>query len=625
MTAAAFRRLPITLVVAGPVISRSSAEPAFGLDASQLRTGDCPVLPGAQIRGLLREVFARAEATGSPAVNSGWIATWFGAPSADHRRSDESSSAAYEPKAGRLVFEDFFAPPSGRADGRITRIRVDPATGAVEEGMLHSVEALWNWGEEVWFAGGLLIDGDASDTEIASLKRRLDWGFKLIPAVGAHRTAGFGRLLRVEIDSAEATANDAPADLNGLVGAAGTSIALHPKAPFLVNAEGFGGNFFAGAAEIPGAVLKALAARKLRALGRYGEYEALLSRLIFRHARPEPDDGRRRPRPRAIPQSLFAVFEDKKVEAVGDDLLGGAGEFLEWPIAFQGDWKGGDLSASPADAGEPVSIRDAYGWTEPPRRIARTRTAASEEGVAEDQQLFSHAAVDPNGYVWRAEILLPDPVEDRNEAAALLALLEGEMLGLGKSKVRVAWSAEPLEVAHADPVEPISRADGKATWRLVLETPALLQSQATIDGAMRASDPRKRMILIYGDYFQGVLAEWARKNGQDAPAKGAVEVQFRATQRLAGGYIALRYPPHDGGYVPWLLTEAGSTFHVTTPEAFDGFFAAVARTGLPLPADLGDSRRDWRGCPWVPENGWGEARVRRSDPWADGRIVGTSA
>lgn len=80
-------------------------------------------------------------------------------------------------------------------------------------------------------------------------------------------------------------------------------------------------------------------------------------------------------------------------------------------------------------------------------------------------------------------------------------------------------------------------------------------------------------------------------------------VDFCASQRLAGGYLATRYRAYGKAYYPFVLTNSGSVF-LLEGEGLQAKLADLALTGLPVPELNGRAPR-WETCPYVPENGYG--------------------
>ena len=592
--------LPLALRVEGPVISQDPAAPVFGLDTAILMDGGQAVLPGSQIKGLLREVFAAAIEQKAPGLCDAWLTEWFGeeASRVDH--------AEFSPRTGRLFISDLTATPPC-TDRTITRVPIDHERGAAAEGMLQVIQAPWSYGEIACFAGEVRVMGAADVQTLDQLKSSLDWAFQLIPAVGALKTAGFGRLRETRtgnwapLDSSRSNADERPADANAIASAGGVDFVLHPKEPFIAWPDSFGSNFFAGASTIPGQVLKAVAARWLQDRGLLADKddEDALAGLVFRHAHPVQEDAHTSTRPAAIPLSVYLVLEDNRAEAIGD-ALDDPSSFDTYrdgyTAAFQPDWKQ-----------VPKCLATAYGRGILPGRITRTRTAINASGAADDERLFTQAAVDPRGFVWHAQTFIPDgiAVNVAQRMASLLASLNGTSLGLGKSKAPLTWSAQPLKEEN----RPVARKRG-GTWRVVLQTPACLHGPAETRSS--DMDPVAALREDYTAYWKSVLG-------------GAVRlVDFMVRQRLAGGYLARRYPiASKVGFEPYLLTEPGSIFVLKPKNEADGQtiqekLDRIAVAGLPLSNLWPDGQRDWRTHPFLPEAGWGEVRISGEEPLKPG-------
>ena len=602
--------LGLTLRVEGPVISQDSASPVFGFDAVMLKDGCKAVLPGTQIKGLLREIFELAIEQEAPGLDQAWLSEWFGTGSGAMDGSEEQS---YEPKTGRLLIADLTADPA-QLDEAITRVALDHKRGSVKEGMLQSIETPWGYGDVAKFIGEARVRGAVDAATLALLKTRLEWAFKLIPAVGAFKTAGFGRLLGAETGEwatlfRPPDADDTPSGTGGTDGspatvsacdildAGGADFDLHPKESFVVWPVSFGGNFFAGDTVIPGQVLKAVAARWLSDRGLLAGKEVALASLVFRHARPIPEGAPKTPPPVTKPLSTYHGVKDDGVTS-GDDEECLTGDVLddeclfnyasgEYAMAFQPDWKG-----VPAE----------YGHEERLGRVARTRTAIGAGGVAEDERLFTHVAVDPKGFVWRVSVLIPPGTDPKVAAtmAELLANLNGSSLGLGKTKVPLTWSPTPL-----GPRPHVPRPK-EGNWRVVLQTPACLHGPARTRSTKK--DPITALREDYTTYWKSVLG------------KGARLVDFMAQQRLAGGYLARRYPVAPCvGFEPYLLTQPGSIFVIAASEdrhesEIEEKLKEVAIAGLPLSGCWPRNQRSWKTHPFLPEAGWGEIRINEPMP-----------
>ncbi len=314
--------LELCVKVRGPALSQATGVPQFGIDCSQARVRDKFVLPGTHVKGHLRHVFEQARAAGVPNIDGEWIARWLGAPSG---RADESdaNAFAFQRKDGLLSVGDLSTNVSN--GGTVTRIAIDKERGSVRQGMMQIVEAPWSCGETAVFAGRIRLRGSTTAGERADLRQSLIWALQLIPAVGAFKSAGFGRVEEATLGETwrELRASTGTVDTDAIASAGGADVWLEPAEPFLVWSYSYSGNFFAGDTTIPGQVLKGVAARWLADRGLLKGNEDTFARLIFRHAYPVPaaaPDARPAldfsPRPIAMPLSIYRV---------DDGCLGSAG------------------------------------------------------------------------------------------------------------------------------------------------------------------------------------------------------------------------------------------------------------------------------------------------------------
>ena len=602
--------LELTLQIEGPVISQDAGAPLFGFDTIALSRDGSAVIPGSQIKGLLREVFAMAIIQEVPALNDEWLKCWFGEESAPlGQGAEDSDYDGYEPHTGRLIFADFKAALPHEEDKdrntAITRIEIDGQLGSVKEGMLQIIQAPFDYGDIAGFTGSVRVLGDVDCEKLKSLRAQLDWAFQLVPAVGAMKTSGFGRLLKTDLGDwsplsrQESKSNAGNVDLECICKAGGVELNLRPMEPFVVWPTSFGDNFFAGDETIPGQVLKAVAARWLSAQGLLTGREDAFSRLIFRHARPAPSSGPNEGsrangtprRPSRIPLSVYLAFDKEGNTKHAGDALDKQEDFdiysRFWTIAFQPDWKS-----------VPKNLEDHYGCPAQVGRVTRTRTAIGPGGVADDERLFTYAATDPDGFIWRSQVLIPSAASGTQlkEMAKLLAALNGTSLGLGKTKAPVHWTSTALKTKPTASCR-------NGVWRVVLQTPACLHGPAA--KRSKCSDPIAALTEDYKNYWTDVLGE------------GVHLVDFMAQQSLAGGYLARRYPVAPKiGFEPYLLTDPGSVFVLCAREGdatqMKNESDELALAGLPLSKCW--PKANWKTHPFLPEAGWGEVRISDENP-----------
>jgi hypothetical protein len=529
----------LRLTLESPFASHGLTAAAWGVDVAQARDADGRViLPGDMIRGNLRQAFLDLGLD---------VRSLFGVEDGDDR--------------GRLIIGDLVA-ETPESPAILTRIEIDDDTGSVESGALVTVELSHPIGQEVEFTGPLVVFAD-DKAVLADIERAL----RLIPAVGAFKSVGFGIVVKAGVTPISARSMALPTQIAAWDDR--VSLTMTFDRPLLVDADRIADNVFRGRAVIPGAVLKGALAARLSHAGRHG-LEQALSTMVIGHAFPLHQQTEELSH---LPLPLSLVTDE--ADATIADLLralprGETRAVLVGGTApkFRVDWK------DEAKARGLLGLRPDRGFT----FDTRTRTAVdSGTGASAEGQLFSYSAVVPGNCRWRA-------VVDRNGAdpeafRILLATLAEGLDGIGKTDARAEISIGPA------PMAPVATADG--TWAITLTTPAVLNDPAAL----------RQDADLWADYS----AYWSKV------VPGATLLSFFASQRLAGGWQAMRARRTD--YYPWLLTEAGSVFLL---RGGDGArIGSLLRTGLPLPSWLAEAT--WRTCSFVPENGFGAFRLDAVD------------
>lgn len=596
---------PVTVTVRSPFVFRGLRQTDAVVDAPAARdAAGRLLLPGTTLRGVLRDaVAALARRADGLVVDGHRVAAGSTEDALFGRPSGGEGAAADTPASWRVDNEPVYSDvevgdlladaPAGegtrpdRGDGTWTRVALDRELGSVREGHLQVIELPAPMGADVSFRGEIRYHGAAVPAPAALRLLRL--AAPLVRAMGGAKSAGFGEVVGLEIGDPTAEARpSAPAA--ALQPAPAIDLDLEIDRPFVVNADQPLPNLFRGAAVVPGGALKGAWALALR---RDGAMDAQMSELLaairVEHAFPVLRDGRTA-RPERLPLSLVSTARGVRDVLLVDDVLPVApGGAWEGPWVFQDDWKGGD-GAARERVGLPFPdlARDVRTRT----RVDRESGGAFYDSDAEAGALFTHSAVVPWGcggradpILWRTRLVLPDAALASPALPAALDRLARGLGRLGKTKARVtAW---PAAAAYADTPDPskASVAHGGGTaWCLGLVTDALL---FTTEAMRRAGSDVE---ALYRTYLAG---------------HGLTLVRFYAEQRLVGGYQALRYPQAAERYEPYVTTRAGSVFLVA--DAGDGrgadALARWLRDGMDLPQELAGA--SWRGCPFVPGNGYG--------------------
>lgn len=602
-----------------PFVSQGLWANAPGLDTVLVRNHeDRLIIPGSQLQGLLRAVLGAMLDKGALKFTEAHLGQWFGQGSGDaYGSSVDGLDNPFEPDKGRVRCGDLVCQASDEAQGPAqTRIKIEDQTGSVAEGALQVLELPFPLGKTVPFAGEMTFWGPVDQASLFWEVAGLALGF--LPALGAIKSAGFGNLAQplalISPDHPPTQAVDfSPADTLAIDER--MAFELEFKEPFVVDAELIGGNIYEGNRIIPGAVIKACLVRKLELAGEFDEaLAATLSEVLVSHAFPVAAGVPASSRPRTIPCSLVQC-DKKNVPGDGyaEDLYDCFWEpdlpaWRDGLLTYAVDWKGSTWDAA----------KTQMGWNEEIGYHVRTRTAIkSESGVVEKGKLFSYREVIPAGLTWRFLV-------DRGQVgeAAFRKIVCALLAGLdfvGKTDAR----ADCRQVVDACTEAAPASADyhGQSTWRITLQTPALMLDTAA---AIRQPDQEEPPSLkeLYAVYWQDLIKDaWS----QAPPAPTVTLVDFRATQKWEGGYRARRFRQQKGRYTPYLLTQAGAVFLLTLEgapsEEQQAFFAKLVKRGLPalFQGEIRHSAPElWKQCPYTPENGYGEVRA----DWADARRFG---
>ena len=607
--------LNIELELQGPLLTQSSTPGAPRLDAVMARTsGDAahsrPVLPGSLVTGRLRQSFeelvdASANLQESP-FHKLDIAELLG----PDPRLGEELDRTNKPRRARLRFGDFVAEQDGQRNKVRHRIKIDNVTGAADDHMLLTQESPFPPGASVKFAGQATLS-TASDEEAARLKRLVELGLRWTTSLGAERTAGFGQLLDVRVEEVEtqpATTNTAvePTRIEIMPEAPWLDLVIRPQSPFCFAQHRREKNWFVSREEIPGAALKACVAEALkragelppRPHGRFFQLASHLDRVVFTHGFPVVKGERRRPV--CVPESVVKTSHGWHDLALVPQPCLIQNEAPE----FQVDWK------------KHNDVATEFGWPGSLPRELRVRTAIDRRYArSANEQLFAQERIVPEGHEWLARVELESvPPDDRSDVAKQLrSLLEHGLHGLGKTKACAkvdlfAGGTVSAAYAAATPLVPPPQ---DMQWVITLQTPAVLGWPEEF-GTQPANDPR------HGALYRTAWSQLSRTH--DAPEGVLVLQHFYARQSLAGGAYLWHRFQKSRAYNPWLLTDAGSVFVLQAAtdqvETAQKLIARLQRTGLPLPGWAihayglaNDPGQDWRSCPFLPENGYGEIAV----------------
>jgi hypothetical protein len=589
-------RADVTITVTGPLLTKSSAPGAWGVDSVCARNaaGEL-ILPWTMIKGRIRDAWRELRHVGGPDLVPDPIEIL--GPENEGAAGNRSHPDGSFTRHNTSLFGTDFVLKREHEDRlhELTRTRIsqDPDRHAASEDMLQVMESLFQAGEKYDFEG--VIEYDAPDRRAADdVKRMVVKSLRWAGVLGSQTSVGFGGISKIDWHARDpqpvAFGDTAPKATN-------MWLRLTADQPLCITEERSKENLFVGGVVIPGAVIKgSVAAQWRRELGLAGaevapgddlarpELAAGFEKIRFSHARPVAKGATARPV--VIPLSLAKVgsaYRDMaQLRTPPDDMA--------VPPEFQPDWK------------DWTKVNTDFGWPKV-RKELRVRTAIDATARrAKTGNLFAYETVVPDGLEWYCEVSFQalTCATAAQARAQLLDLLRFGLRGVGKTKATLrAELAEP----PAPKVASLSGAQNGA-YILSLQTPALLVPPT----ALRGSRDPEHLLNAYRSVFDDLSHHALR-----------LENLF-ASQFLQGGLYLHRRFQDEHHYQPYALTAAGSVFVFRIVDGQEQraseFVNQWWESGLPVPAWAvrefarnGGDGAHWKNNPFVPENGFGEVAV----------------
>lgn len=580
----------IILKIQGPILSQSSDPGDPGYDLVAARTLGGPYIPGTLISGKLDQAWQEiADAVGEESDFKPQIEQWLGAKNENQLRG-----------AKQLFFSDFvLRGEEHRSD--FYRITVDNELGAVKKHHLLRLESLFESGREYDFVGNLTLFSDTDDVD--EICHYVERGLRWVDQFGAMRTIGFGRLQQVKLKKnvkrISSTGGNAHLDETGIA-----EVLITPDHQFCIAGKPQDENLFESQEIIPGAaIIGSLATTWSHMAGDSNgslcnvndkerkELKDNFNKIRITHAFPATENASR---PVTFP---FSVVKTDKESFYDVATLSGPCLINNNVPDFAVDWKSDD------------DVKQYFGWSQPEREL-RVRTAISPDTLrAADKELFAYELVMPKGHSWYARLDLSrvDSSCRQDVFKQLESLVSFGVSGLGKTKTpfKIKFdTTHAIRSAHPSNSTPIN---GKQ-WVVTLQTDTLLGVPEKITENGR----QEKMFEMYRMAWEDL-------------SKNLKLIRYFARQKFAGGkylYHVFGKRKPTGMYMPWLLTEAGSVFVLEAcddPEAAREDVERWLLQGLPLGKSVkeyyqidADPDLQWRACPYLPQNGYGEIAVNLS-------------
>jgi hypothetical protein len=574
-------KLKVTLKARGPIVTRSSSIGAPGIDAPMASrkflnpaTGKAEqryYIPGSLIKGMLREAWTELGFHDH-------CEKWLGRGSDPEVPGDEEADV---PKRGLLWFGDFADFATELKRELRFRIEIDEARGAAANAMLQVIDSPYAPFDEPEFRGEIRWLANA-ESEIDAAAEAIQRGLLWVRAIGGAKTSGFGEMLGVKTETS-VERMPAACSLEG----ARWDLRLRFAEPVILSKRRVAENLFESADILPGGSIKgAIASAMARDPDSFRALARDLHRVRFTHAFPAKAG---QPRPRQAPLSLAEFSGEKEPR---DMLAEVAPPDVDRALKFDIDWK--------EEMAEHVAQQ--YGWPRIETEL-RVRTAIDpEKRRADDGKLFAWQMLAPYGYEWKATVETDGISHEAREQ--LERLLRFGVGPLGKTKALAEASIQSAGAPHVAQAE---------SYAVVLQTPALLLNPENLIGSSSERDLERE----YG-------RAWDELSG------GALELAqyFQRCSLTGGEYFEKRFHLKRDQYKPYLLCDAGCAFLLKPvagreSDARDRLALWVKR-GIPIAKSLcafykipEDEASQWRHCPYLPENGYGEVAI-------EGRVVARS-
>ena len=609
--------LPITICVKGPFISQSTEPGAYGLDMVQARdSDDRPIIPGTHVTGKLRQAWEELNSAISTESDSDFPPTLPNEAEIKKLLGNQATGENLEPHRKELYFSDFvLAQPVPNKEKVRYRIEVDKERGAVKEQALAMIESIIESGELAKFKGEVTFLAESED-KAEEIEQKILTGLSWVDQIGAFGSIGFGKVeeilckgpktteICVEKAPLEETEDDEILEL-----------AIEPLSPFCIAKKHMAdNNLFESVEYIPGnAILGALKATldKISNNGTHEDFKELYEHFNSLRVLHAFAGSHCHTRPVTPPLSLIkangTLYDAALLE--GPCIIGGKAP------AFSIDWK------------DNSDVKEKFGWASL-RRELRIRTAIDPESLrSAEERLFSYEMIVPDCHLWLTKVYfgsIKDPKVRKNVINQKVrknvinqfkTLIKVGLLGFGKAKTVANITCLPKGTIKKPTQAKSLCSCTNREIVMTLQTPALLLSPE-IDGlTLNENTSHKELFNAYSQIW-------------DKLSDGKLKLKrFFARQYLSGGkYQFARFMKKSTGngskYYPWILTDAGSVFVFNIKEGCQEVVDDWLQNGLPLPKNViqfygvtGLEEEQWKQCPFIPQNGFGEVAVNLEIHW----------
>lgn len=611
------------ITLKAPFMTKGTGAMRFGLDTfSQSENGNL-VMNGSQSRGVIRHQLESFASLLDDSLLQGLINYAFGpASQGDDYKQFHGSALTFPWKLEEQENETL---SSNICNEKLYRIKINEATGVVEEGHIQVIETKYPVGSEVTFTGqGLYVETEQYPAHLLELW--LNKALQTIDAIGAFKTVGFGEIVKAKCSfGARQHQGMGHQSLKTLMSKP-LRVAFKADRPIcFAKPRAKTSNLFSSQEYIPGNAIKAalVNSRYYQELEQDAPLKRYIDDLVISHAKPvalnssteEVTDTDRAHRTAAhhtpaktIPLSLLQF----SIPEVGSIYFDAAQ--ITSPIVLKNeDAIYAGAFATDAKNAPCSSVLEEYGAVAP--KLAReliVRTAVNADtNSADNSQLFSYEAVSHRNVVWVTQFSLPnvdacgrsiEPAQSEVLGQQILEVLNQGLNNLGKTKAFLSYQD------HCQPVDEPVELKASQYLSIKLESDALLFENQDIENALVNSE--EPLLHVLKHYFsQHVFLN--------------IEVPLIAcyadTKVVGGDYVFKRFN-NGKSYTPQILVKAGSvlTFdisqlNIAQKEQVAQTVERLIHTGLPSSSSTiakansqGSEVKLFQVTPYLPQNGFGQ-------------------
>ncbi len=563
------QKYALKVSIRAPFLFPSEGVGRYGYDCVTLRNAaGFPVVPRDQVRGLIRHGLQALCDAGNTEAKA--LLRAFGGAGRDaaplRNSQDEEQEDLEGTNRGRIYFDDLVADHRGEENlPPIPRVEIERESGAAVPGHLAQFEQVARPGTVFEFSGNLAMYAEPNEDWSDLFALALSWH----GSIGAMKSVGFGE---VDFDKSGCAKRDTTEATCNAPSSEKLTWRFTLDRPYLVDAERLAANAYRGRPDIPGGALKGLLAKHLKlTVGMDGSLSEALSNLVISFARTSKSVSK-------LPLSvMFRKTNASLVDMVADGVSTG-------DLVWHKDWKDTDQLAAAIARFASAHPQKQYRNAKAVQYESRMHSAIdAQSGAVEEAKLFSTQAVLP---VDEFEAVVSFSNVASGNRQALMQALNGTMLGLGRTDASLTTVALSSSEAVSDEQEGCSIPEA-GDVALCLATPALMVDHA--DAALA---------------FDAYAHFWS----QHLPNSKLIAAF--SEERIVGGYLGYRFG-EKGKYRPYLLTEAGSVFHIQLSQTDVASLNGLLSSGI-CRTELHGQRLGWRNCPFVTENGYGSIAVHNA-------------